>query len=66
MSYPLPRTVLEPSVPLLVAALALLHRPCPRNASRAALLLQRAALCATLTPVEREICQSLADELECA
>lgn len=66
MSHPLSRPGFDPSTPLLIAALALLNRRCPRNASRAALLLQRAALCDTLTPGEREVCLSLADELACA
>lgn len=51
-------------VSLLVAALALLNRRCPRNEISAALLLQRAALSPTLSPTEREICQTLAEELE--
>lgn len=53
-----------PPVSLLVAALALLSRRCPRNETSAALLLQRVALSGALSPVEREICQKLAEELE--
>ena len=53
-----------PPAPLLVAALALLSRRCPRNNISAALLLQRVALSTALSPVEREICQKLAEELE--
>lgn len=53
-----------PPAPLLIAALALLHRRCPRNELNAARLLQRAALSITLSPAEREVCQSLAEDLE--
>lgn len=53
-----------PTAPLLIAALALLHGRCPRNELNAALLLHRAALSPTLSPAEREVCQSLAEELE--
>jgi len=54
----------HPSAPLLVAALALLSRPCPRNEINAARLLQRAACASELTPAERDICLNLAEELE--
>lgn len=53
-----------PPAPLLIAALALLHRRCPRNELNAARLLQRAALSITLSPAEREVCQSMAEDLE--
>lgn len=53
-----------PPASLLIAALALLHRRCPRNELNAARLLQRAALSHTLSPAEREVCQSLAEDLE--
>lgn len=53
-----------PPAPLLIAALALLHRRCPRNELNAARLLQRAALSITLSPAEREVCQSLGKDLE--
>lgn len=54
----------SPPAPLLIAALALLNRRCRRNDLNAARLLQRAALSLTLSPSEREVCQSLAEELE--
>lgn len=54
-----------PATPLLVAALALLSRRCIRNEMNAARLLQRAALSLGLSQAEREICLSLAEELEC-
>ncbi len=50
--------------PLLIAALALLNRRCPRNETHAALLLHRAAKSPALHPDEREVCQTLADDLE--
>lgn len=53
----------DPLAPLLIGALALLNRRCPRNETHAALLLQRAAQSPALDPVEREVCQGLADEL---
>lgn len=53
-----------PPAPLLIAALALLHQRCPRNELNAARLLQRAALSTMLSAAEREVCQSLAEELE--
>lgn len=59
-----PQYSCAPPAPLLVAALALLNRRCPRNEMSAARLLQRAALSLTLSPTEREICQTLAEELE--
>lgn len=40
-----------PPAPLLIAALALLHRRCPRNELNAARLLQRAA--SSITPSRR-------------
>lgn len=49
---------------LLIAALALLNRRCPRNEINAARLLQRVALSPVLTPAEREVCRTLAEELE--
>lgn len=49
---------------LLVAALVMLRRPCPRNQATARLLLTRAAEFSSLTPAEREACLSLADELD--
>jgi hypothetical protein len=49
---------------LLVAALALLGRPCPRNTAVARLLLQRASSDAALSPVERETCRDLAEALD--
>ena len=59
-----PQTLSTPPAPLLIAVLALLHRPCPRNELNAARLLQRAALSTTLSAAEREVCQSLAEDLE--
>ncbi len=55
---------LTPPASLLIAALALLRQRCPRNELNAALLLHRAALSSTLSLAEREVCHSLADELE--
>jgi len=49
---------------LLVATLALLQRRCPRNELNAARLLQRAANSADLSLAEREVCLSIAEELE--
>lgn len=54
-----------PPAPLLVAALALLNRRCTRNDMNAARLLQRAALSLDLSPIERDICLNLAEELAC-
>ena len=48
---------------LLVAALVMLHHPCPRNRATAQLLLERAAENQELTPPEREACLNLADDL---
>ncbi|MEW6400168.1 MAG: hypothetical protein B7Z35_15285 [Hydrogenophilales bacterium 12-61-10] len=48
---------------LLVAALVMLRHPCSRNQATARLLLERAAEHAELTPVEREACRSLADDM---
>lgn len=50
--------------PLLIAALALLHPRCRRNNLNAARLLQRAAQSLTLSPSEREVCETLAEALE--
>ena len=58
----LPSTSLP--TPLLIAALALLHQRCPRNNLNAARLLQRAAQSLTLSPSEREVCETLAEALE--
>lgn len=49
---------------LLVAALVLLRHPCTRNKASARLLLDRAAGHDSLTPVEREACRNLADDLD--
>jgi hypothetical protein len=49
---------------LLVAALAMLGRPCPRNTAAARLLLQRASGHDDLSPAERETCRDLADALD--
>ncbi|MCU0809496.1 MAG: hypothetical protein MUE59_00385 [Thiobacillaceae bacterium] len=49
---------------LLVAALALLGRPCPRNTAVARLLLQRASSDAALSSVERETCREIAETLD--
>jgi hypothetical protein len=49
---------------LLVAALALLRRPCTRNRAAASLLLTCAAQHSALSPAERETCLSLIDELD--
>ena len=49
---------------LLVAALALLGRPCPRNTAVARLLLQRASSDVALSPVEHETCRDLAEALD--
>ena len=59
-----PPTSCASPAPLLVAALALLNRRCTRNEMNAARLLQRAALSHGLSQSEREICMSLAEELE--
>lgn len=49
---------------LLVAALVMLRRPCARNQAAAQLLLERAAENTELSPVEREVCRNLADDLD--
>jgi hypothetical protein len=49
---------------LLVAALAMLGRPCPRNAAAARLLLQRASSDTGLSPAERETCREIAETLD--
>lgn len=49
---------------LLVAALVMLRHPCARNKAAARLLLERAAEHTKLTPVERETCLTLADDLD--
>lgn len=49
---------------LLVAALAMLGRPCPRNTTAARLLLQRASSDTTLSPAERETCREFAETLD--
>lgn len=49
---------------LLVAALALLRQPCSRSQATARLLLERAAEYGELTPAEREVCRSLADDMD--
>ncbi|MGQ9686715.1 MAG: hypothetical protein ACUVT2_10480 [Thiobacillaceae bacterium] len=49
---------------LLVAALLMLHRPCPRNREIARLLLERAAVHEELTSDERIACSSLAEDLD--
>jgi hypothetical protein len=51
-------------VSLLVAALAMLGRPCPRNTAVARLLLQRASLHDDLSAVERDTCLNLAESLD--
>lgn len=51
-------------VSLLVAALAMLGRPCPRNTAVARLLLQKASLHDDLSPVERDTCLNLAETLD--
>lgn len=53
-----------PPASLLVAALVMLRRPCPRNQATAQLLLERAAEHTALTPAEREACRELADTLD--
>jgi hypothetical protein len=55
---------LSPPATLLVAALVMLNHPCTRNRSVASLLLKRAAEDPQLTPVERDACAALADELD--
>ena len=57
---------MQPShaVSLLVAALVMLRDPCARNKAAARLLLERAAEHAELTPVERDACRNLADDLD--
>ena len=49
---------------LLVAALAVLARPCPRNTAVARLLMRRASRHDALSPAERETCRALADAME--
>jgi hypothetical protein len=49
---------------LLVAVLAMLGRPCPRNTATARLLLQRASRHAGLSPAERDTCRDLAEALD--
>jgi len=49
---------------LLVAALAMLGRPCPRNTAAARLLLQRASSDTALSPAERETCREIAEVLD--
>ena len=53
-----------PPASLLVAALVMLRRPCPRNQATAQLLLERAAENSALTPAEREACREFADTLD--
>lgn len=54
----------SPVASLLVAALLVLRQPCVRNQATARLLLERASADDSLTPVEREACRSLADDLD--
>lgn len=54
----------SPVASLLVAALLVLRQPCVRNLATARLLLERASADDGLTPVEREACRSLADDLD--
>ncbi|MBS0310623.1 MAG: hypothetical protein JSR88_04755 [Proteobacteria bacterium] len=54
----------SPVASLLVAALVVLRQPCARNKATARLLLERAAEYDSLTPVEREACRTLADDLD--
>jgi len=54
----------SPVASLLVAALVVLRQPCARNKATARLLLERAAEYDSLTPVEREACRNLADDLD--
>ena len=49
---------------LLVAALAMLSRPCPRNTAAARLLLRRATSDIALSPAERETCREIAEALD--
>jgi hypothetical protein len=49
---------------LLVAALLMLHPPCPRNRMIARLLLERAAVHEGLASDERSACSLLADDLD--
>jgi hypothetical protein len=49
---------------LLVAALAMLSRPCPRNTAAARLLLRRASSDTALSPAERDTCLDLAEALD--
>jgi hypothetical protein len=49
---------------LLVAALAMLGRPCPRNTAAARLLLRRASSDTALSPAERETCREIAETLD--
>jgi hypothetical protein len=42
----------------------MLRHPCSRNMATAQLLLERAAEHEELSPAEREVCRSLADELD--
>lgn len=51
-------------VSLLVAALAMLGRPCPRNTAAARLLLRRASSDTALSPAERETCREIAETLD--
>ncbi len=53
-----------PVASLLVAALLMLHHPCPRNRTIARLLLERAAVHDGLSPDERSACCLLADDLD--
>ena len=54
----------SPVASLLVAALVVLRQPCARNKATARLLLERAAEYDSLSPVEREACRNLADDLD--
>ena len=49
---------------LLVAAVAMLGRPCPRNTAAARLLLQRASSDTALSPAERDTCREIAETLD--
>lgn len=52
------------AVSLLVGALAALQHPCARNRTAACLLLERVAHHDSLTAAERDLCRTLADELD--
>jgi len=54
----------SPVASLLVAALVVLRQPCARNKATARVLLERAAEYDSLSPVEREACRTLADDLD--